>query len=126
VARAVARVDGDLVLVGLATTAVMRDAATRAGLRFAAEAIADRRYRRDGTLQPRAEAGSVIADPAGAAAQAVAIATTGRVPAVDGGDVAVAADTLCLHGDNPAAVANAAAVRDALRAAGVEVKGLRR
>jgi UPF0271 protein len=126
VARGVARAGRHLVLVGLASTEVMRRAAEGEGLRFAAEAFADRRYEKDGTLQSRRVEGSVITDPGLAAAQAVAIARDGRVTAADGTAVTLRADTLCLHGDNPAALANAAAVRRALEEAGVEVVPLAR
>jgi 5-oxoprolinase (ATP-hydrolysing) subunit A len=126
IARGVARAGRELVLVGMATTIDMRRAAEEEGLRFAAEAFADRRYEADGTLQSRKIAGSVIGDPAEAAAQAVSIARDGVVKAVDGSRVRLAADTLCLHGDNPSAVRNAAAVREALAAAGVEVRPLSR
>ena len=124
VARGVARAGLDLALVGLATTDVMRRTAEAEGLRFAAEAFADRRYEPDGTLQSRRVAGSVITDPAAAADQAVRIVRDGVVVAVDGREVRLRADTLCLHGDNPEAVANARAVRQALERAGVEVRGL--
>jgi 5-oxoprolinase (ATP-hydrolysing) subunit A len=124
VARGIARAGTDLVMVGLATTQVMRRAAEEAGVRFAAEAFADRRYERDGTLQSRKVPGSLITDPAAAAEQAVRIARDGAVVAADGSEVRLRADTLCLHGDNPAAVANAAAVRQGLERAGVEVKAL--
>jgi len=124
VARGVARAGRDLALVGLATTDVMRRTAEAEGLRFAAEAFADRRYERDGTLQSRRVPGSVITDPAAAADQAVRIARDGVVVAVDGTEVRLRADTLCLHGDNPEAVANARAVRQALERAGVELRAL--
>jgi len=124
VARGVARSGRDLLLVGLATTEVMRRTAEAEGLRFAAEAFADRRYEGDGTLQSRRVPGSVITDPAAAADQAVRIARDGVVVAVDGTEVRLRADTLCLHGDNPEAVANARTVRQALERAGVEVRAL--
>jgi 5-oxoprolinase (ATP-hydrolysing) subunit A len=124
IVRGVARAGRDLILVGLASTEPMRRAARAEGLRFAAEAFADRRYTPAGTLQSRHEPGSVLTDPAAAAAQAVKIATEGRVIATDGSEIALQADTLCLHGDNPAAVANAAAVRRALESAGVAVQPL--
>jgi UPF0271 protein len=110
--------------VGLATTTVMRAAADAEGIRFAAEAFADRRYTPAGALLSRREPGAVLTDPAAAATQAVLIATSGRVRTTDGTEIALRADTLCLHGDNPAAVANAAAVRRALEAAGVAVRPL--
>ncbi len=124
IARGVASFSNDLILVGLANSAAMAGAAQAASLRFAAEAFADRVYNPDGTLQSRRIAGSLVTNPAQAAAQAVSIARDGLVVAHDGTRVALHADTLCLHGDNPAALANAQAVRRALAAAGVEVRAL--
>jgi len=124
VARGVARATPGLLLVGLAHSAVMREAAAAEGLRFAAEAFADRRYRPDGSLTARSQPGAVLHDPAEVAAQAVGIARDRRVMAADGSAIELHADTLCLHGDNPAAIANARAVRAALEAAGVEVRPL--
>src|SRR5882672_1793623 len=126
IARATARVDGDLVLVGLASSAPMRKAAEETGLRYAAEAFADRAYEPDGSLTPRAVAGAVITDLEAAAAQAVRIARDGAVTARSGAAVLLRADTLCLHGDNPNAIAIARAVRRALDAAGIEVRALGR
>jgi UPF0271 protein len=124
VARGVARFDRRLVLVGLCRSQAMRQAAQGTGLRYAAEAFADRAYNPDGTLMSRRFPGSLITDPAQAAAQAVQIATEGVVVAHTGERVPIAAETICLHGDNPSAVANARAVRSALDAAGVEVAAL--
>lgn len=124
IARGVRRVSPELIFVGLATSKVMRAAAEAEGLRYAGEAFADRVYNPDGTLQSRRIAGSVIADPVKAAKQAVEIATARRVTAHDGRAVALEADTLCLHGDNPQALENARAVRRALEDKGIEIKGL--
>src|SRR5262249_55932788 len=95
IARGVARVDPALVLVGLASTAVMRGAAEAEGLRVAAEAFGDRRPTPQGMLVSRREPGAVLHDPAAAAAQAVQIAAEGRVVASDGTAVELRADTLC-------------------------------
>jgi UPF0271 protein len=122
-ARGIARWGGGLVMVGLANSVPMAEAAATVGLPYAREAFADRTYNPDGTLQSRHIPGSLIVDPAQAAAQAVAIAK-GYVVAHDGTSVALSAETICLHGDNPAALANARAVREALAAAGVTVRGL--
>jgi UPF0271 protein len=124
IARGIARVGKELIFVGLATSEAMRRAAERDGLRFAGEAFADRVYNPDGTLQSRRIAGSVITDPEKAAKQAVSIATSRWVTAHDGSRVSLDAETLCLHGDNPAAVENARAVRGALVKEGVEIRGL--
>lgn len=124
IARGVRRVSPDLIFVGLATSSCMRAAAEGEGLRFAGEAFADRVYNPDGTLQSRRIQGSVITNPGKAARQAVEIATARRVTAHDGTAVALDAQTLCLHGDNKAALENARAVRRALEEKGLEIKGL--
>jgi UPF0271 protein len=126
VARGVARVGRELILVGLASSGIMRRAAEAAGLRFAAEAFADRVYEKDCTLRSRGVSGAVMTDPLTVAAQAVRIARDGVVTAADGTEVRLQADTLCLHGDTPNAVALARAVRGALEAAGVVVRALDR
>jgi 5-oxoprolinase (ATP-hydrolysing) subunit A len=124
IARGAARVDARLVFVGLASSAPMRRAAEAEGLRFAAEAFVDRAYSADGHLVPRSLAGSVYGDPERAAAQALEIARDRAVTAANGSRIALEADTLCLHGDNPHAVAIARAVRRALEGAGVAIAPL--
>jgi len=124
VARGVARAGGDLVLVGLAGSAAMRDAAAAQGLRYAAEAFADRRYLADGRLVSRHVAGAVITAAEEAVAQGLSIVRDGRVTATDGTAVGVRAETLCIHGDNPAATEVARALRSAFDGAGVEVRPL--
>lgn len=118
IAAAVAGFDRDLILVGLAGGALL-DAGRAAGLRVAAEAFCDRRYRADGSLTPRREAGAVIHDVDAAVAQALSIALHGTAVAGDGSPVAIAADTLCVHGDRPDAAAFARQLRAALAAAGI-------
>lgn len=121
IARGVARVDRGLRLVGLATSRAMREAAASEGLAFVAEAFVDRAYARDGALVPRSIEGAVIQDPAAAAQQALRLVRERRVSCLEGGEVEVEAQTLCLHGDNPHAIEIAWAVRQALDGAGVSV-----
>ncbi len=121
VARAVARVDDSLRLVGPPAWALLR-AAAAAGLPSLAEAFADRAYEADGSLRSRRLPGALHVDPATAAAQALAVARDGRVVAVDGTSLDLRVDTICVHGDTPGAPAIARAVRAALRDAGVEVR----
>jgi UPF0271 protein len=123
IARGIARAGSHLIFVGLASSAVMRGAAEEAGLRFGAEAFADRRYRPDGTLVPRSEPKAIIHDPEEAARQAVGLAR-GSVTAGDGSLVRLEAETICLHGDTPEAVAHARAVRRALEQAGFALQPL--
>jgi len=109
-------------VVYAAAGSVFADTARDRGLAVAREAFVDRGYRSDGTLVPRTDAGATIDDPAIAAARAVRIVAEGTVRTVDGADIPIAADTLCIHGDGPHAVALAAAVRGALAAVGVAIR----
>jgi 5-oxoprolinase (ATP-hydrolysing) subunit A len=120
VARAIRSMSPDLILVGLAGSAML-EAAAEAGLAVAAEAFADRAYEPDGSLRSRRLEGAILPTPEAAAAQALAIARDGRVRAYDGTDLAVRADTICIHGDTPGAVDVARAVRTALESAGIEI-----
>ncbi len=121
IARATAKFSTDLLLFGLASSVPMAEAAADAGLRFVPEAFADRRYLGDGSLQQRSVPGSVISDPAQAAAQARSIAVDGGVDADDGTRVAISAESICCHGDTPGAVEIASAVRRSLEDAGMTV-----
>lgn len=100
-------------LYGRAGSAMER-AAHQAGLTFAPEAFADRRYRRDGTLAPRSQPGSVLADPEAVAAQVNSLVQDQEVAADDGSRIRLAFETLCLHGDTPGAAQLAHRVRQVL------------
>ncbi len=114
IAAAVRDFDPDLVLYALAGSAMV-DAAESVGLAVACEVFADRAYRRDGTLVPRSQEGALIADESRAIAQALDMVRDRRVLAVDGTWVPVRADTVCVHGDSPGAVALAGALREAMQ-----------
>ncbi len=86
------------------------------------EAFVDRAYQSNGTLVPRSGDGAVLSDVEVICARAVRMVTEGRVTAIDGTDVAVNAESMCVHGDTPGAVAMAVAVRRALEATGVEIR----
>jgi len=121
VAATVAGLDNGYALVGQPGSALAESAARR-GLDFIAEGFVDRRYEADGSLTPRSEPDAVHKDIDAIAAQAVSLAVDRRVFSRRGDRVDVAADTLCIHGDTPHAVEAARAVRDALAAAGVEIR----
>jgi UPF0271 protein len=123
IARATAMVDDSLFLVGLAGSELL-DQGARAGLRIASEVFADRAYRADGTLVPRDHPDSVLHDAAAVIPRAVAMVRHHTVTAVDGHEVSLRADTICVHGDTPGAAALAARIRQALVEAGVIVKAL--
>ena len=121
IARAVHAFDPELILVGLAGSALPR-AGAALGLRVAHEGFADRRYAADGSLTPRSEDGAVIHDVDAAVAQAVHIATMGQVDTRGGGTLALRADSICVHGDRPDAAIFARRLRQALEAAGVRIR----
>ncbi|ADU51447.1 LamB/YcsF family protein [Thermaerobacter marianensis DSM 12885] len=100
-------------------------AAAEAGLPVALEGFADRGYNPDGSLVSRRQPGAVLHDPAEVAARAERMVREGKVRAVDGTDVALSVHSLCIHGDNPASVSLARAVRQRLEAAGVGIRPLR-
>ena len=121
VARAVRAVDRDLILVVMPGLALEK-AGLDQGLLVAREVFADRTYDDDGNLTSRKVAGAVIHDAAAAAARVLRMVEDGAVTAVTGKRLPMRIDTVCVHGDNPRAVAMAGAVRDALLAAGAELR----
>ena len=125
IARAVRDVDRGLMLYGLAGSQLIA-AARSAGLVPVEEVFADRRYAANGTLVSRSEQGAVIDDTASAVRQAVRMVREGRVTAIDGTELPVRADTICIHGDTPGAAEHARALRAALSDAGIDVAAPRR
>ncbi|MDP1581337.1 MAG: 5-oxoprolinase subunit PxpA [Candidatus Didemnitutus sp.] len=125
VARAVAEgvraCGAELILCGLAGSALTA-AGEACGLRVAHEVFADRTYQTDGSLTPRSQAGALIANEAAAVAQARRFVAEGRVRALGGAEVAVRADTLCLHGDGAHAVTFARKIRAEFLRAGIDLK----
>ena len=121
IARVVAEAPGDPAFMGMANTE-LEFAAARHGLRFIAEAFVDRAYEADGTLVSRKEPGAVHEDLNVATTQAVRLAEDGEVTARNGEQIAVRADTLCIHGDTPDAAGKARAVRDVLETNGVDIR----
>jgi UPF0271 protein len=120
VIAALKSVDPTLVLMGLAGAPIL-DQARAAGLTVVAEAYADRAYTPAGHLVPRREAGAVLHDASLIAARMVRLATEGVVEAIDGSVIRIDAQSICVHGDSPGAVAIAREVRGRLEAAGIVV-----
>ena len=89
-------------------------AATELGLQTASEVFADRNYLGDGSLVPRSRPDAFVHDPLEAAERIIRMLTEGKVSAVDGTEVAITASTVCVHGDNPQAVAFVRKLRERL------------
>jgi len=120
IVRAVAVFDRNL-LVFAQPGSALEAAAQTAGLSAVSEVFADRAYTADGTLASRKLPGAVIHDPEQVAARAVRMVTHGSVTAIDGSEVPLRAETICVHGDTPGAVELIRRIRDGLAAAGVTV-----
>ena len=121
VIEAIKAIDDQLVLVALAGAPLL-DWARGAGLNVAAEAFADCAYQSDGSLVSRREAGAVLHDGDQVAERMLRLVREGVIETIDGQDLALAADSICVHGDSPGAVALAEAVRRRLTDSGVELK----
>ena len=119
IVRAVADVDRTLVVLNQPGSAVLEQAGA-AGLAVAAEGFADRAYLPSGQLVPRSRAGSML-DVEEAVAQAMRLATERTVGTADG-PIAMAVDSICVHGDSPDAVALARRIRAELEAAGTAIR----
>ena len=95
--------------------------AKRAGIPVCGEVFADRGYSDDGTLAPRDKPGGMIEDAQQSVKQALGMIEDGIVVSLKGKRVPVAADTLCLHGDQPGAAAFAQAIRKAFAERNISV-----
>jgi len=120
VVAAVVAYDSSLPVLGLPGSVFLEEA-REAGLEIVAEAFADRAYTAEGTLVPRTESGAVLHDPTLVAERVRRMVVDGELDAVDGSTVKVAAASVCVHGDSPAAVDMAAAIRALHESSDVEI-----
>ena len=124
IGRAIAAIDRRLIWIVMAGTELER-AGEELGLTLAREIYADRAYDDEGRLVSRKKPGAVIHDAERAAQRVRAMVEDGAIHTESGKRLEVKIDTVCVHGDNPAAVAMAGAVRESLDKAGIEVRPLR-
>ncbi|EZP76964.1 LamB/YcsF family protein [Parageobacillus genomosp. 1] len=120
IAKAVYDVDPTLILYGLAGSELIR-AGKKFGLRTANEVFADRTYQQDGSLTPRSNPRAIIVDEHEAVQQVLTMVKEKRVRSLQGIDVAIEAETVCIHGDGKKAVLFAKRLYEALRKEGVVV-----
>jgi UPF0271 protein len=120
IVRAMLVVDPYLILFAPANSALER-VAEAAELRVVREVFADRNYLADGSLVPRSRSDALLSDPEEAAKRVLRMLHEGKVQSVDGHDVDVRAETICIHGDTPGAVEFARNLRVALEYEGVRI-----
>ena len=123
VAEVLSGLNRDLILVALAgpNRAELETIGNRHSIRIAFEFFADRAYNPDGSLVSRREEGAVLHDSEAVAERVIKMVNEGSVVASDGSEVALEADTICVHGDNPEAVSLVRDIRESLFDSGIQV-----
>lgn len=121
IAEGIYKVDPELILFGLSCSEMIK-AGEKIGLKTAEEVFADRTYQPDGSLTARRFANAMITDSDAAVAQVVRMVKEGKVKTLPGDDIAIKADTVCIHGDGAHAIAFANQINETLKNAGVTVK----
>lgn len=123
IARAMHDSDPNLILYGLSGSLLITEA-EKIGLQTASEVFADRTYQPDGNLTPRTQANALIEDTKTAVAQVIRMIKEQKVIAIDGNDVALKANTVCIHGDGAHAASFAKALNEKLKAEGIEIMAI--
>ncbi|MFB1081831.1 LamB/YcsF family protein [Jeotgalibacillus sp. JSM ZJ347] len=124
IAKAVYDLDPELILFGLSGGELIR-AGKHVGLKTASEVFADRTYQPDGSLTPRSESNALIEDDDQAVQQVVRMVKEGVVRDVNGKDISIEADTVCIHGDGAHALAFAEKIHQRLREENIAIQSLR-
>lgn len=120
IAQAVYEVDKNIILLGLANSSII-DAGKDVGLRVANEVFADRAYNSDGTLVSRSLEGSIIYDPNIAIKRVIKMVKENKVEDINGKDIDIKADSICVHGDNPKAIEFVKRIRSELIKEGINI-----
>ena len=120
IAEAVYKVDPEMILFGLAGGELVK-AGKKIGLRTASEVFSDRTYQQDGSLTSRREKNALITDHNEAVQQVIRMVKEGKVRSLQGVDVSIQADTVCIHGDGENALEFAKFIKQALTDAGIKV-----
>lgn len=121
IAEAIKRVDPGLYMVCSCSSAMVKAAQT-VGINYVEEAFADRAYTKEGTLVPRTQAGAVIHDTGEVAARVLHLVQSGKIRTIDGTEITLKADTICVHGDTPGAVEMIKEIRTGLDQQGILVR----
>lgn len=120
IVRSIRAENAGLTLLGLPASEMSR-AAEELSVRYANEAFVDRAYTSDGRLVPRSEPNAVIEDSEVAVERALNLVEEGRLTSIDGRELRINAQSLCVHGDNPSAAAMLRELRGRLMDSGVRI-----
>ena len=120
IAEAVYKLDPELILFGLAGSELVK-AGKKIGLRCASEVFSDRTYQQDGSLTSRSNPDALIKDHTIAVKQVIRMVKEGKVHSLQGVEISIDADTICIHGDGEHALAYAKYISSALEEASIKV-----
>ena len=123
IAEAIYEVDQDIILMGLSGSQLIK-AGKDKGVKVANEVFADRAYTPKGRLVSRKREGAVIHDPQKSVERMTQLIKKGYIEAINGEKIELAADSICVHGDNPEALAQVEQLKEGLISAGVEITPL--
>lgn len=120
ICEGIASVDDKLIILALSGSKMI-EAAKEVGIPYAKEVFADRAYEADGSLVARSKPGAVITDEDIAVSRVIRMIKEGKVTAIDGTEISLSADSVCVHGDNAHAVAFVKKLNEAFKANGINV-----
>lgn len=123
IAHAVYDINPKLILFGLSGSELIK-AGKELGLRVAEEVFADRTYQPDGTLTSRTQANAMIHDANEAAERVIRMVTEGKVKTVEGSDITIQADTICVHGDESSSLKFVKILREQLTNQGIMIRSV--
>lgn len=123
ICKGISAVDPRLILLAPGSSKMV-ESASRFGLTAAREIFADRAYEEDGTLVSRKKPGSLISNPDDVVDRVVQMIREGTVIAITGKKIPVTADSVCVHGDGPSALALVRSIREGLRREGIQIAPL--
>lgn len=124
IAQAIYEVDKDIILLGLANSEMI-NAGKEVGIKVASEVFADRAYNLDGTLVSRKLEGAVIHDTDLAIKRVVRMVKEGKVESINGEDIDIKVDSICVHGDNPKALEFVDKIKQALINEEIEIVSIK-
>lgn len=116
-------VNPNLILLGLSGSKMI-EAAKMTGIKYASEVFADRAYNDDGSLVDRKKNGAVITDEDEAINRVIQMVKEGRVKSINGNDIEIQAQSICIHGDNIKALEFAKKIRHSLEYENIEILSL--
>lgn len=121
ICEAVKEFDPEITLLALSGSCMVTEA-EKMGLKVAKEVFADRAYEADGSLVARSKEGAMITDEDEAVERVLRMIKEGKVKAIDGSDIPIQADSVCVHGDSPKALLFVKKLSDAIKKEGISLK----